>query len=77
MTLKSKQTKQKKVSLHLLNIDFFPPELRMALRSQTCSLYTVSQPQKDDYLSMKYHCLSSGVLCVVLPEVEQVSQSDL
>ncbi len=49
----------------------------MALRSQTCSLYTVSQPQKDDYLSMKYHCLSSGVLCVVLPEVEQVSQSDL
>lgn len=49
----------------------------MALRPQTCSLYTVRQAQKDDYLSMKYHCLSTGVLCVVPLEVEQVSQSDL
>lgn len=49
----------------------------MAPRPQTCTVYTVRQPQKDDYLSIKYHCLSTGALCVVPPEVEQVSQSDL
>lgn len=49
----------------------------MALRPQTCSLYTVRQPQKYDYLSMKYHCLSTDVVCGVHLEVKQVSQSDL
>lgn len=49
----------------------------MAPRPQTCSLYTVRQAQKDDYLSLKYHCLSTAVLYAVTLEVEQVSLSDL
>lgn len=56
---------------------FFSHSWKLVPHSQTCTICTVCQPQKADYLVMKYHCMSTGtgVLCGAPLKADQASLS--